>query len=172
MISGYRSSSINWPRIPRCYQPTTAIVQRSHEGPDPFQCVASACSGSGLPARCLLTLVSLAYPEWGFSPQKFDVAYALLQAIEGLDLVRAQLLVDIVYQNGLLNSFDTIRSEIKERITYVFGARYEIIRNWLSEYALHGSQQLDHFISSLFGEVLSQPGFGFHSDNTNYPHGP
>ena len=112
---------------------------------------------------CLLTLVSLAYPKWGYSPQNFDVAYALLQAIEGLDLIRSQLLVNRVYRNGVLNSFDTIQSEFQERITYVLGARFEILRNWLSESADNG-QQLDHFVSRLFGEVLSQPGFGFHAD--------
>ena len=47
-------------------------------------------------ARCLLTLSALAHPAWGLCPSKFDVAYALLQAIEGLDLVRAQLLAEIV----------------------------------------------------------------------------
>ena len=113
---------------------------------------------------CLLTLASLAYPHWGIIPQKSDVAYALIQAINGLDLVRAQLLVDIVYQRGELSSFNRIKSEMQERITFVLGGRFEILRDWLAEYAVGPRQELDHFLSRLFGEVLSQPGFGFHTD--------
>ena len=120
--------------------------------------------------QCLLTLASLAHPHWAINPQKSDIAYALIQAIDGLDLVRAQLLVDIVYQKGGLSSFDIIKPEIQERITYVFGIRYEILRAWLADYIAETQQQigtfqkLDHFLSRLFGEVLSQPGFGFHAD--------
>ena len=49
-------------------------------------------------SHCLLTLAELAHPGWGIRPTKFDVAYALLYAIEGMDLVRAQLLAEIVYR--------------------------------------------------------------------------
>ena len=42
--------------------------------------------------RCLLTLAALAHPHWGFAPAEGDVVQALMQAIDGLDLVRAQLL--------------------------------------------------------------------------------
>ena len=112
--------------------------------------------------QCLLTLASLAHPHWGLNPQKSDVAYALIQAIDGLDLVRAQLLVDIVYKKGQLSSFDLIKPEVQERITYVFGGKFQLLRDWLSNYALDSIQELDHFLSRLFGEVLSQPGFGFH----------
>jgi hypothetical protein len=119
--------------------------------------------------QCLLTLSALAHPQWGFSPQKSDVAYTLMQAISGLDLVRAQLLVEIVYKKGQLTSFDIIQPEMQERITYLFGGRYEILRSWIEEYIKStrqndASQELDHFLSQLFGEVLSQPGFGFHAN--------
>ena len=49
-------------------------------------------------ARCLLTLACLAHPSWGIHPARFDLAYALVQAIQGMDLVRAQLLAEIVYR--------------------------------------------------------------------------
>ena len=49
-------------------------------------------------AQCLLTLAALAHPDWELPPTRFDLAYALLQAIDGLDLVRAQLLAEIVYR--------------------------------------------------------------------------
>jgi hypothetical protein len=116
--------------------------------------------------HCLLTLAVLAHPEWGILPTKFDVAYAFMQAFEGLDLVRAQLLAEIVYRqkDGLpaLSSFEAIRPEVQERITFLIGERYERLRRWLTRTA-ERNDEFDHFLSRLFGEVLSQPGFGFHT---------
>jgi len=39
-----------------------------------------------------------------------------------------------------------------------------MLRAWLSNFATDTHQELDHFLSRLFGEVLSQPGYGFHAD--------
>lgn len=116
--------------------------------------------------RCLLTLTSLAYPEWGIETQQSDLAYALVQAIEGMDLVRARLLSEIVLRKQknqvVLSSFDVIHPEKQARITYRLGERFEKLRIWL-EQAAQDSQELDFFLSRLFGEVLSQPGYGFHN---------
>lgn len=145
--------------------------------------------------HCLLTLARIAHPEWHLLPTRFDVAYALMQAIDGMDLVRGQLLAEIVYrvQDGVptLSSFDRIRPEMQERLTFVLGERYEGLRSWIEDYirsepqgdpagpddveqgrppdhrqppAGRQSLPLDHFLSHLFGEVLSQPGYGFHRD--------
>ncbi len=118
--------------------------------------------------RCLLTLLCLAHPDWGIHPSLLEVTAALVQAIEGLDFVRASLLAGIVYrkpQHGslALSSFDLIRPDMQERITYVFGKRYETLRGWLAENIGRGEETPDAFISRLFGEILSQPGFGFHN---------
>jgi superfamily I DNA/RNA helicase len=115
-------------------------------------------------SHCLLTLAELAHPGWGIHPTKFDVAYAFLSAIEGMDLVRAQLLAEIVYRQRdiTLSSFEQIRSEVQERLTFVFGRQYELLRNWLEEYRAQPVEPLDHFLRRLFGEILSQDGFGFH----------
>lgn len=123
-------------------------------------------------AQCLMTLAALAHPGWGIHPTKFDVAYALIQAIAGMDLVRAQLLVEIVYRSRPLeiSSFDGIKPDVQERISYVLGGRYEGLRTWLETYSrshVDETEQevsLDYFLSRLFGEVLSQPGYGFHAD--------
>jgi hypothetical protein len=117
-------------------------------------------------SHCLLTLAELAHPGWGIHPTKFDVAYAFLSAIEGMDLVRAQLLAEIVYRqrDGKLSSFEQIRSEVQERLTFIFGQQYELLRTWLAEYRSLPVEPLDHFLRRLFGEVLSQKGFGFHSN--------
>lgn len=127
-------------------------------------------------AQCLLTLAIIAHPAWTnagasiYHPTKFDVAYAFIQAIEGMDLVRAQLLSEIVYRQRegvpTLSSFDRIKADVQERITYVLGQRYEALRIWLEDYARGPSEELDVFFSRLFGEVLSQPGYRFHQDFT------
>ena len=115
-------------------------------------------------SHCLLTLAELAHPGWGIHPTNFDVTYAFLSAIEGMDLVRAQLLAEIVYRprDLTLSSFDQIRSEVQERLTFVFGRQYELLRTWLEEYRARPVETLDHFLRRLFGEILSQKGFGFH----------
>jgi hypothetical protein len=116
---------------------------------------------------CLLTLASIAHPDWGEIPTKFDIAHSLMQAIDGLDLIRAKILADIVYRDRggvpILSPFDQIIPSTQERISYVFGERYDHLRLWLEDYRQAGPLELDHFISRLFGEVLSQPGYGFHS---------
>ena len=119
-------------------------------------------------AQCLLTLAALAHPGWGLRPVRFDVAYALIQAIEGMDLVRAQLLAEIVFRlrqgQPILTSFDRLHPEMQERITFLLGGRYEALRNWIENYILRPVEELDYFWSRLFGELLSQPGYGFHRD--------
>jgi hypothetical protein len=125
--------------------------------------------------HCLITFALLAHPAWlKFAPElsldRFDLAYALIQAIQGLDLARAQLLVEIVFRikDALpqLSSFDLINPDVQERITYRFGETYERIRLWLSEYQSRSPVDLDHFLNKLFGELLSQPSFGFHASYT------
>jgi hypothetical protein len=118
--------------------------------------------------QCLLTLAALAHPGWEIRPTKFDLAYAFLYAIDGMDLVRAQLLAEIVYRlrDNSLSSFAAIRPEVQERITFIFGQHYETLREWIDFYRRQSVPDLlDHFLRRLFGEVLSQKGFGFHRNN-------
>jgi hypothetical protein len=110
---------------------------------------------------CLLTLSKLAHPGWlkqvgsqpGLLPDRADVAQALVQSIDGLDLIRAQLLSENVYkvQDGLpiLTSFDQIQPEIQQRITYRLGERYENLRLWLESYQSTSPEELDHFLTVI-----------------------
>ena len=119
-------------------------------------------------SACLLTLAELAHPGWDVHPTKFDVVYALLFAIENMDLVRAQLLTEIVYRlrDISLSGFSSIRTQVQERITFVFGQQYETLREWIEAYRQQPvPDPLDYFLRRLFGEVLSQKGFGFHRNN-------
>jgi hypothetical protein len=120
-------------------------------------------------ARCLLTLARLAHPRWRRPPPQSDVAHTLSMTIDTLDPVRAYLLARIVYRvrdgQPALSGFDQIVPDMQERITYLLGGRYDELRRWLETYqAEDTSEPLDFFLSRLFGEVLSQPGFGFHHD--------
>lgn len=120
-------------------------------------------------ARCLLTLAALAHPDWGIRPPADDVTHAIAVSVAGLDPIRASLLSNIVFppRRALieLSSFDDIAPAMQERITYVAGEAYDRLRNWL--YAYRSSSELlplDQFFARLFGEILSQPGYGFHDD--------
>ncbi|MGD2163334.1 MAG: hypothetical protein PVG04_09580, partial [Anaerolineales bacterium] len=62
-----------------------------------------------------------------------------------------------------LSAFDQLRPEMQERIGFLNGERFEILRSWIYQSRNSSVEHLDHFISRLFGEVLSQPGFGFHN---------
>jgi hypothetical protein len=119
-------------------------------------------------ALCLLTLASIAHPEWGFIPSKFDIAQSLMQAIDGLDLIRAKILTDIVFRirNGfpVLTTFEQIIPATQDRITFSIGEKFDHLRLWLDEYHQSQPADLDHFICMLFGEVLSQPGYGFYGN--------
>lgn len=115
-------------------------------------------------SQALLTLAMLAHPEWELRPPRFDVTCALMQSIEGLDLVRAELLTKITYRprEFTLAPFEGLKTEAQERITYLLGERFSRLRDWILFYRKSERLPFDHFLRKLFGEVLSQPGFGFH----------
>jgi hypothetical protein len=117
-------------------------------------------------SQALITLAALAHPHWNIHPPKFDVAYALMQSTDRLDLVRAQLLTDIIYRQRDLSisPFDNIKPDVQERITFSVGNRYSVLRDWILAYREAEQLPLDHFLRKLFGEVLSQPGFGYHTN--------
>lgn len=116
-------------------------------------------------SQTLLTLSALAHPHWKVHPNKYDVAHAFMFALN-IDLVRAQLLTDIIYrQKDLrLSTFEEINPEMQERITYALGERYSNLRMWLMNYREDSPLPLDFYLRKLFGEVISQPGYGFHEN--------
>lgn len=116
-------------------------------------------------ARALLTLAKLAHPAWNLVPASFDVTYALMATIRDLDLTRARLMTEVLYRSGKLSPFTGIKnSTIQERITFAFGERYQVLFDWLDAYRQDKPLEIDFFFSRLFGDVLSQPRFGFHDD--------
>lgn len=119
-------------------------------------------------SHCLLTFAAFAHPQWGIKPSVHDLTYALLQAITDLDLTRAYILSRqaLKAQNNHLglSDFELLPASFQERITYYFGSRYQELITWLEEYSKQSPLPLDHFFIHLFGEILSQPGFGFRND--------
>ena len=116
-------------------------------------------------SQVLLTLAELAHPHWNIRPSKFDVAYTFMFCL-GMDLVRAQMLAEIVYRprDMSLSAFDRINDDMRDRLTFAFGDRYTALRDWLLRYRESMPLPLDHCLRVLFGDVLSQPGFGFHQN--------
>lgn len=118
--------------------------------------------------QALLTLAKLAHPAWEMDVKPEELRSTLSQSIHGLDLVRADLLTKIVFkpklQEAPLSTFDLIRAEMRERISYILGERYTSLREWLMNYRESQPVELDIFLGRLFGELLSQPGYGFHAD--------
>jgi hypothetical protein len=122
-------------------------------------------------AQTLLTLATVAFPYWDMKPKRINFAFALMQALDSFDLVRAQLLSRYIYDERAegfpLLPFEEVPAEVRDRITYRAGERYDQLRSWLAATLPDDDQTLDFFLNRLFGEVLSQPGFGFHDDLEN-----
>ncbi len=117
-------------------------------------------------ARTLLTLARLAHPHWDMPPTDFDIAFALMAAIDDLDLVRAKLLTEMLYRESRLLPFAEVHSlAMQERITFDLGERYDRLANWLNRYIdAGGTDAIDIFFRRIFGGLLSRAGFGFHDD--------
>ncbi len=104
--------------------------------------------------RALLTLARLVRAGWGSPPTPQDVARALASVIAGLDVLRAQRLVQADQHGGAAPRVPVDPS---------LQARYAALRAWLAE-ADQAKLPLDAFWERLGAEVLSQPGFVLAAD--------
>jgi hypothetical protein len=120
------------------------------------------------PVSAMFTLAKLAHPQWGFKPTKHDLRYMLMQIIPEIDLIRADLVAQMLYSpnrtDSTLTTFAHVRPEMQERITFVVGQKFEDLRIWLERYREAGEVDLDVFFARLFGELLSQRSFAFHQN--------
>jgi hypothetical protein len=118
--------------------------------------------------RSMMTLMRLAHPTWQSTLQSADIAHMLMSVIADMDAVRAALMSEVLYrpkqEDIPLLSFAQLGREMKERLTYGLGERYDQLLTWLQAYQETETLPPDHFLRCLFGEVLAQPGFGFHAD--------
>ena len=114
----------------------------------------------------LLTWAKIAHPQWGLKPSSYEVRIALNRTLEGIDPIRADLIIRILYQpkgENWLGDINEIRADMRERITETVIERYQALQNWIEDYR-KSPAELDVFLSRLFGEVISQPGYGFHEN--------
>jgi hypothetical protein len=117
--------------------------------------------------RGLLTLAALAHPQWQIVPPQADVTQAIILSIDHLDPARGHLIAERLYASrsgrAELRSFDNLKPDLQERIGFEVGAKIDRLREWLNVYSqTEPPPPLDVFFARLFGEVLSQPGYGFH----------
>jgi len=112
--------------------------------------------------QTILTLASLAHPDWNQPPDLYQAQSALSTAIPKLDPLRARLILDQTAPNKSVTSLPPIASlpnEVVERIPTEVLGQFEKLRLWLS--SVDPSEPLYYFISRLFSELLAQPGYGF-----------
>ena len=119
-------------------------------------------------ARTLLTLARLAHPLWGMRPSPADVSLALTRGIGTLGPGARHLLsASSIRRAGAPTSWAALATSTtrcaSESPTWP-GEAYDRLRDWLYAYRAEPIAPLDQFFARLFGEVLSQPGFGFHDD--------
>jgi hypothetical protein len=118
--------------------------------------------------RSLLTLMRLAHPHWTGRLSREDIAEMLMTIIEDMDAVRASLMSEVLFRPKLegipLQPFAQLSPEMKGRMTFSLGERFDQLLDWLKIYAQLNPVAPDYFLSRVFGEVLAQPGFGFHTD--------
>ena len=117
-------------------------------------------------ARALLSLAQVVNPSWKLPLTDQDVTLLLLESLEGLDDIRARLIVQHLYRGGQWIAFHQLDSTLQERITFVFGEKYEALREWIKTHQQAPIAEMDVLWSVAFGELLSQVGFGFHQ----HPH--
>jgi len=119
--------------------------------------------------KALLIFAKLSHPSWKMGISFFEFRHSIMQFIPNLDVIRADLITKTLFsKNGNecpIRSFDMINNiQLKERITFQFGEKTEALRNWLIEYIKNEPKPLDIFFQNLYGQLLSQKGFQFHSD--------
>ena len=115
--------------------------------------------------QTILSLASLAHPDWKQAPDLYQTQSALSTAIPKLDPLRARLILEQATINQdvtLLPPIETLPNELTERVPNDVLRQYEQLRLWIG--SVDPNEPLDYFISRLFSELLTQPGFGFADD--------
>ena len=119
--------------------------------------------------RTFFTLAKLAHPQWQLQTSFYEMRNALLVILPDLDIVKADLIVKTLFSvkqsSDGLRSFDTITNhQMQERITFSVGEKIERLNTWIKDYRSREAQPLDVFFCEIFGELLSQKGFGLFAD--------
>lgn len=109
--------------------------------------------------RAVLTLATLAHPDWQRRPAEFAIATALERVLPQLDPLRATLLAQCLTRPagfGLQPVTDLTEGE-RQRIGQEPLVAYQRLWAWLETYSNETPLPLDAFLCRLFAEVLSGP---------------
>lgn len=112
--------------------------------------------------QTILTLAAISHPDWQQPPDLNQTQLALSSAIPRLDHLRARLLLECsapFLPEAPLPPVDNLQQTLKDRISSDMLGQYEKLRLWLD--FVDQDEPLDYFISRLFSELLTQPGYGF-----------
>jgi len=114
----------------------------------------------------LITWVKIAYPEWKLPVSIYQFRTALNHTLGNMDPIRADVLARMVVSKSnsmSIRPIDDMRPETMERISLQASIQYKQIYSWLQNYQ-NNKSEMDVFLGRFFGEVISQPGFGFHNN--------
>lgn len=134
-------------------------------------------------SRTLTVWAKLAHPNWQAPVSATELARALAISIEGLDVVRAQMIADAAHKIAT-NRLPPLEDQaLWNRVGMRFRERYVAMQQWLASQSgvmsgvMSGEgaglsvesdapppSPLDLFWQQLFTDVLSQPGFGLNAD--------
>ena len=133
------------------------IANAFREGELPYYFLRRRSSPRDEPrVRAWLTWLALAHPEWEVRPTPFDVAEALTFSIAGLDVARAELLTERLYQPEVPHILPAseLPERIAERVGWELVGLTDGLREWLTEY--NGRSTIEAFLYDLF-QFLAQP---------------
>jgi hypothetical protein len=118
--------------------------------------------------RAVLAFAKAAHPQWKLEITGEELRHASMSFFPTCDIIRASLLAQNTLKTGSkLEHFYAIPLFTRERITNEIGIQFDAVLDWIEEYQKNESLPLDIFLSRLFGELLSQPGFGLHDNIDN-----
>lgn len=117
--------------------------------------------------RSILTIAKLCYPKFGLNVSRVEFSKALFVLFDGIDLIRATLISDIVLRaNNELSEFSKINEKMRDRIGESNGKKFEYLRSWIEKQRIEEPYPLDILIRKAFGELLSTPGFSLAQPST------
>lgn len=122
---------------------------------------SSSLSGDPV-IQSLLFFAVLCHPEWEFPIDAYRISTMIAYALPEFDLVRSHLLSKLASAKlpVRLPLLDEMPHETTERLSESQKALWQRLTIWI--HSNSGIYPLDVFFGKLFGELLSQSGFGFH----------
>lgn len=104
--------------------------------------------------RALITLACLAHPQWEILPNTNDIADTI-SLVVGLDPVRSGILGEETAKKRPYRLPDLEENNLRKRLGFASGERYEYVRDWLSNYQDQSTRPINSFFQLVFTQILS-----------------